>query len=145
MDNFCRDLNEMMIIRHSYVDNFKKKLDSIKNGLSKQISLVQSLEPLLGEELIRYLFELSCQCQNMTNIELGRAAILALPRDWLLQNFRAGAELLLKDEETDWVFHRLLEVCENVDNGLMLEFAQKAYASQNTEIKEVGKEYLSDA
>ena len=73
----------------------------------------------------------ACQAQNAAVITQGRREILALPRDFVLQNIeRIAADAL--PLEDGWEFRRLLEVYDQLDGGLLLQLAATGLSSQQS-------------
>jgi hypothetical protein len=129
-----RTLDELINYDHSYVASFKQELHSIREGIWSDLEKVPTLEPDAQHKVVIYLLELACQCQNMMNIELGRAGLLALPREWLVARFVTDAEpLLLLDEE--WAFGRLLEVAYRLGAAPYRTLLERGASSENSEIR----------
>ena len=88
-----------------------------------------------------YLLELAYQCQHYKNIELGRAALMKLPRTWLLACIEEIAKPLL-DLSDEWEFLWLLEVYRSLDKTLVERTAHYGLTSQNVDIRETSQEFL---
>jgi hypothetical protein len=71
-----------------------------------------------------------------------REAILSMPHEWLKKHIDALAEPILArgDEEE---YRRLLELYIELDRSLALRLARRASASDDDEVADVGKEFLS--
>jgi|GEM_PF-6841426 len=78
----------------------------------------------------------ACHAQNASVIERGRREILALPRDFVLENIEriAGESLPLDDD--DWEYLRLLEVYGQLDRELLARLIDRGLASSNAAIQE---------
>jgi hypothetical protein len=63
-----------------------------------------------------------------SDIELGRQAILSLPKNWLLENIEKSAEPLLKNG-TDEEYRRLLELYIQIDRELTERLARTSFAA----------------
>lgn len=129
-----------------YDRQFKERLDAIENGLWRHLETI----PLLGRErqvaVMEWLFALACQSSNIRNIELGRAAVLALPRDWVVQNIEAFAESLLALGD-EWEYRRLCELYYLLDRRLLQRLVDRGRASDNEAIVEAASDmgaWLSD-
>ncbi|HEX8905446.1 MAG TPA: hypothetical protein VF771_11415, partial [Longimicrobiaceae bacterium] len=94
-----RQLPELLRLEHPYVEQLKEWMDAIEPELWRHPERTPSLAPEQGRAVVSGLLELACQCQNMLNIELGRAGLLALPwydasprgeRDWHRLGGRRG-------------------------------------------------------
>ena len=138
---FPRDLNTLLSFSHSYIDRFRHELDSIQPNLWANLDEVPRLHPAKGKAVVSCLLEFACQCQNMFNIELGRAGLLAIPRDWLLQNIEEAAEPLLVSDD-DWEYRRLIEFYWEFSEGLVRRLAVRGLDSGNPEIKEAAEDFL---
>jgi hypothetical protein len=102
---------------------------------------VPTLNPSTGDAVLSYLLELACQAQNMRNIELGRTALLALPRAWLLDRIEAAAEPLLELGD-EWEYRRLGEVYLGLDQELVRGLIARGRDSQDEGIKEAAEDFL---
>jgi hypothetical protein len=138
---FPRDLNTLLSFSHTYIDRFREKLDSIQPNLWANLGEVPRLHPAKSKAVVSCLLEFACQCQNMLNIELGRAGLLAIPRDWLLQNIEETAEPLLVLCD-DWEYRRLIEFYWEVSEGLVRRLGLRGLESDNSEIKEAAEDFL---
>ncbi|WP_295615396.1 hypothetical protein [Chamaesiphon sp. GL140_3_metabinner_50] len=59
----------------AYDINFQRFLNSYHPDLLVYPELIEQMEVMKGREILSELIELACQCQNIRNIELGRAGI----------------------------------------------------------------------
>ena len=99
-----------------------QRLDAIHQGLVDNPAMIVALSNDIGAKVLRYLLALSCESQNVTNIELGRETVAALPGPWLVERIHALAERRL-DLANEWECRRLLELYAVLDNQLAAEFA----------------------
>ena len=99
---------------HPYEARYRKVLSGFAPGLDADLSLVLTLETEQAGRVVRYLLGLACEAQNIANINLGRAALKALPRPWVIERIReCEPELLSKDPE--WEGRRLYELYCDID------------------------------
>jgi hypothetical protein len=142
-DLVFRDLETLTRFSHHYIDEFRSHLNSLHPDLFAHLDLVPELEPNVGRAVLSYFLSAACQCQNILNIELGRASLLALPREWVLQHIEEAAEPLLRAEE-EWEYRRLLEVCWKLDFELVRKLASRGMGSENPEVRETGEDCLKE-
>ena len=129
------------LTNHSYDIEFRRRMDSFHKNLWANLDLAPSLDDVVANSLIAYLLELSCQCQNIRNITLGRMALWALPGQWLLERIELVAEPLIRLND-DWEYRRLLEVYWRLDKSLVKKLALQGLDNPNPEIREAGQECL---
>jgi len=79
-----------------------------------------------------YLLELACQAQNIPSITLGCQALLAFPRDWLVQNIERSAAFLLEVGD-EWKYRRLLGIYEQLDDDLVHRLVVHGLAYRGTD------------
>jgi hypothetical protein len=139
-DLLFREFSSLIIIKDPLIDAFRQKLDSFEPGLSSNLNRIVELDPDSRRKVFEYILSAACVAQNPLNIDLGRATIIAMPRSWVLENLEAAAEPLLSDE---WCYRRLLELCWKLDQELVQRLALRAVTDENAEIKELGRECLS--
>ena len=130
------------LTEHSYDRSYKKQMDAFPKGLWSQLELIPMLEPDVRKDIIQYLLELACQCQNMRNITLGRESLWSLPREWLIQHIESYAEPLLQLED-EWEYRRLAEVYEGLDGDLLRRLIARGLESRNPDIREAAADYSS--
>jgi len=130
-------------LSHSYGTSYKRWMNAFQEGLWEHLEAVPTLEPQTRDAVMGYLLELACQCQNITNISLGRMALLALPRDWLVQHIKRYAEPLLELED-EWEYRRLLEVYQQLDDDLVHRLALRGLTSPDGDIQETAHEWLEE-
>lgn len=138
-----RDLEVLLQYSHSYIERYKQELDGIHKDLWLHFDLVPQLSHLEQQAVLSYFLELACQTQNILNIELGRASLIALPRDWLLKNIEKAFEPLLQNND-EWEYRRLLEVCWKLDRGLVNKLVFWGLDNMHLEIQENAKECLAE-
>jgi hypothetical protein len=113
-----RDLEELLHGTHPYIERYKHELDGVQENLWMHLETVPQLEEKEQQFVLSYFLELACQAQNILNIELGRASLVALPRNWLLEKIEEASKPLL-DENDEWEYRRLLEVYWKLGEGLV--------------------------
>lgn len=94
--------------------------------------------PLL--DTLRGSLQLACTCQGLSRINQGRAAILALPRQWVLQEIERVAKESL-DLNDEWEYRRLLELAESLDPALVQRLVAFGLASANIEVQEAADDF----
>src|SRR5262245_49081148 len=114
-----------MVMLHHYELTFRRGLDRYHPELWQHLDVVAHLAPDVGAQVLAYLLEYACQAQSELNIMLGRKALLAIPRDWLLKHITAAAEPLLELED-EWEYRRLLELYWELDRELTQSLAERA-------------------
>ena len=119
---------------------FRRRLDTYQPDLWQYLELVPQLPPDASAELLSYLLDLACRAQHVRNIELGRTALLAIPRAWLLRYIPVVAEPLVQLED-DWEYRRLLEVYWWLDRRLTHSLVERGLASSSPAIREVAEEF----
>ena len=122
-----------------YDERYRQRMDAFQPGLWARPEAVPALEPTTRDAVLRYLLELACQAQNIRNITLGRTALLALPRAWLLRNIEHYAEPLLHLED-EWEYRRLAELYEQLDDDLIRRLVVRGLATPSEAIQEVARE-----
>jgi hypothetical protein len=130
-----------MSLMSPYDESYQKQMDAFQEGLWRQLELVPTLEPHTRDAVMRYLLELACQAQNARNIVLGRAAILSLPKDWLLQHIDSYAEPLLQVDD-EWEYRRLSEIYDQLDVQLVRRLAMHGRQSRNEGVNAAAQELL---
>jgi hypothetical protein len=138
-----RDLELLLQKSHIYIERYKQELDGIHKNLWLHLDSVPQLSHLEQQAVLSYFLELACQTQNILNIELGRASLIALPRDWLLKNIERAFKPLLQNND-EWEYRRLLEVCWKLDRGLVDNLILWGLDSTNLEIQQTAKECLAE-
>ncbi len=120
---------------------YRRQMDHYHPRLWAQLDGVPLLEPGVGAQVVSFLLELACQSQHMRNIELGREALQAIPRDWLMAHLEQAAEHLLHLNE-EWEYRRLLELYWGLDRELTRRLATQGLESANPDIRLAGQEFL---
>lgn len=131
------------LTNHSYDMEFRRQMDSFRENLWANPELAPSLDEVVAKSMIAYLLELACQCQNSRNITLGRTALRALPRQWLLERIEPVAEPLIQLND-DWEYRWLLEVYWGLDKSLVKKLALRGLDNANPKIREAGQECLDN-
>jgi hypothetical protein len=135
-----RTIDEFFPLTGPCLDEFKKKLDGIEPGLWRRLDRAAELNPGQGRALLDHLLEYCCRASHTTQIELGRAGLLALPRAWLMERLPAAAEPLLQLDEY-WEFLRLMEIVEALDADFLRTIIQRGMRSGDPEVREVAGEW----
>jgi len=138
-----RDLGTLLKSSHPYVERFKSNLGAIQDHLWEHLDATENLEQHAGLEVLSYLLELACQSQNILNIDLGRAGILALPKSWLLENIESVAESRL-NLQAEWEYRRLLEIVWKLDRELVRKMILKGLDCPNIGVREAAEESKSE-
>ena len=125
-----------------YDINFQRFLNSYHPDLLVRPELIEQLEFTQGREILSEFIELACQCQNIRNIELGRAGIWALPKNWVLDYIEEVAEPMLQQND-EWEYLRLFEVYWHIDESLVKRLAMRCLDCCDSEIQELGKDCLA--
>lgn len=124
-----------------YSERFAQHLNQIHPDLATRLHELPSLDPSMGRHAVAKLLEFACQAQNIANIELGRAGLLAVPFDWLVAKLPPIARKTL-DLSDEWELRRLLEVLCVLDRCLMLQFAEAALRNSDGDIREAAQEMI---
>ena len=135
------DTNGMVNPDSPYFRRMVEWVNSFGEDLWDNLERVPYLEPHIGEALLNGFIELAYQCQNIGNILSGRQGILSLPRHWVIEHIEELAEPILQTDD-DWEWRRLIEVYDGLDKNLAKKFALRAISHPNSEIKEVGEDYI---
>ena len=130
-----------MTTLHSYEINYRNQMDAFQKDLWAHLDLTPTLPTDTGHAVLTYLLELACQSQNVLNIELGRKALLALPRMWLLAHIEEDAEPLVQLND-EWEYRRLLEVYSKLDSTLTRKLAMRGIDNSDIGIREACKDFL---
>ena len=139
-DYAFRDLPTLLAGSGPYIAPFRAKLDSFSEGLAEHPERVTELELATGAAVIAVLLEYACQAQNVVNIELGRAGLVALPREWLLARIEPALEPLFAVNDA-WEYRRMLEVAELLDAALTRKLIRRGLESENEEIREAAEDW----
>jgi hypothetical protein len=119
---------------------YQQRMETFATGPAENIGAVPTLEPATCDAVMRYLLELACQAQNTGNIQLGRAALLGLPRAWLLAQIERHAEPLLHLQD-EWEYRRLGELYAQLDNALLGRLAARGLSSPDSNIRQSAHEF----
>lgn len=74
---------------------------------------------------------------------MGRAGLLVIPRNWLLENIKEAIQRVLNLDD-EWEYRRLLEVLWKIDKGLVYEFTIRGLYSDNAEVRETARDSLDE-
>jgi hypothetical protein len=82
----------------------------------------------------------ACQPSYVPKIIRGRAEVLAMPRAWVLAHIEQAAyeTLTLTDE---WEYRRLLELFQQLDNGLAQRLVAHGLNSPDADIREAAEDF----
>jgi hypothetical protein len=130
-------------VRHPYVETFEQTLDDLQPGLSHDLGAVLYAPPEVGQRALSYLLTLACEAQNGLNIALGRAAIVAMPRAWVLATIEIPMHAMLLSQDA-WPWRRFLELAWKLDLDLVARVARMGLSSTDEEIREVCEEALEE-
>ena len=133
--------NTSMTTLHPYEINYRNQMDAFQKDLWAHLDLTPTLPTDTGHAILAYLLELACQAQNELNIELGRKALLALPRMWLLEHIEEDAEPLIQLND-EWEYRRLLELYSMLDNMLARKLALRGINNSDIGIREACQDFL---
>lgn len=127
----------------SYLEAVIAKVNSYSDNLWDNLDQVPKLPVDASRPLLAHFIVLSCQCQNVANINLGRHAILSLPREWVANQIQsiANEQLDLNDE---WEYRRLLELYEQLDKDLFTAHISLGLSSSDPEIVAAAVEFRDD-
>jgi hypothetical protein len=100
-------------------------------------------DPEQKKTLFPEFLGLACQPSYVPTILAARKAALSLSKEWLLANIEVEAEQVLNWSD-DWEFRRFLELCSLIDTELTIRNAKRATASENSDIREAGEDFLKD-
>jgi len=123
-----------------YGTSYKQRMNAFQEGLWERLDTVPTLDPQTRDAVLQYLLELACQSGNIANISLGRMALLALPRQWVLGTIERTAEALL-DWEDDWEYRRLLELYQLLDQTLVHHLVARGLTNSNRAVRETAQEW----
>jgi hypothetical protein len=130
--------------RQEFLNNCTDRIAFIKKALqnpAERGTALRLIEYLKIEErqiLLNDLVDLASVSHS--DVELGRQAILLLPKTWLIENIEKSAEPLLKDG-TDEEYRRLLELYIQIDRELTERLAKRALQHKDPDIREAGEDF----
>jgi len=142
--NVVTSENDYFNSRYDFLNNCSDRVSAIKKALhavgerATALRLIEYLKIEERQSLLNDLVDLASVAHS--DIELGRRAILSLPKTWLLENIEKSAELLLKDG-TDEEYRRLLELYIQIDRELTERLAKRALKHENPDIREAGADF----
>ncbi len=94
------------------------------------------------DQALRTAVEKACLPTYVPYILAGREAVLALPRSWVISNVeRIACQVLNLDDY--WIYRRLLELYETLDEGLVARLVEIGLESKNPEIIEAAQDFKS--
>lgn len=115
----------------------------LQPGLAHDIDAVLLTPPEIGKRALSYALSLACEAQNILNVDLGRAAILAMPRAWVLANIEVAMDAILVPDDA-WPWRRSLELAWKLDLALFRRVALMGVSCADAEIRSVCAEALED-
>jgi hypothetical protein len=137
--------NRMFVARRDFLVNTTDRVGVLRAALDDpgQRGTALRLLPHLREDEVRQLFDPLVRLCSVGHgdIVACRAAIRALPRDWVVDRIEASAEPVLAagdDEE----YRRLLELYDDLDPGLTQRLAVRAAAHDDPHVREAGRDFL---
>src|SRR4051794_9665538 len=77
-------LAELLASAGPYPSAFAERLRDIDPSLPEGLREVDRLQPGRAERALACSLSYACDAQNELNIRLGRAAVLAFPKEWVL-------------------------------------------------------------
>jgi hypothetical protein len=92
---------------------------------------------------LRSAVQLACQPTYVPRIVAGRQSVLAMPRDWVLENIERVAEEVL-DLSDEWEYRRLLELADLIDAGLVHRLAALGLRSDDSDVREAAEDFWVD-
>lgn len=119
-----------------YMLQMNEALNKFHYDLLNHLELTPTLDPYIGDSVLKYLLDLACQSQNERNITLGRKALQEIPRNWVLNNIERNAEHLLQ-LNNEWEFRRLLELYSLLDKTILSKLINRGINNPNAVIREV--------
>jgi hypothetical protein len=82
----------------------------------------------------------ACQPSYVPKIIRGRAEVLAMPRSWVLAHIEQAAYETL-DLNDYWEYRRLLELFQQLDNGLVQGLVVRGLHSPDADIREAAEDF----
>jgi hypothetical protein len=104
------------------------------------LNLIPYLSPEEQEQLFDDLLELASV--GHSDIAAARAAIMQLPREWVVSIIETRAERLLSGPEPWEEYRRLLELYTDLDPELTRRLASRAKQHDDPDVKETGADFL---
>jgi hypothetical protein len=130
-----------MTTLHPYEINYRNQMNVFQKDLWTHLELTPTLPIDTGHAVLTYLLELACQSQNELNLELGRKALVALPRRWLLAYIEEDAEPLIQLND-EWEYRRLLELYSMLGDMLVRKLALRGIDNSDIGIREACRDFL---
>ncbi len=130
-------------IQNSYSLLHCERMNAFREGLWAHPEWIVELPPNTIRGVISYLLGIACQAAHIGPIMIGRRALCAMPRAWLVERIEAVADetIGLHDE---WDYRRLVELYCCLDDGLSQRLASHGLADPNPEIREAAQDYLKN-
>ncbi|MCC9603782.1 hypothetical protein LOC67_24795 [Stieleria sp. JC731] len=89
---------------------------------------------------LRSAIQSACQPQNVHRIVAGRQAVMAMPREWVLQSIEQTVAGCL-DLSDDWQYRRLLELAGQLDDDLVRRFVAIGSRSDDENVLEAARDF----
>jgi hypothetical protein len=122
-----------------YDRDFRRYLSQYHERLWERLDLVPTFSSTSSTALLTYFLDLACHSQHIRNLTLGRLALWALPREWLLAVIEPIAEPFIQEQD-EWVYRRLIEIYWTLDSGLAQKLAERGLMSSDMEIRHTAAE-----
>ena len=119
---------------------FKAELDELSPNISADLGRITTRSEQNGEQILEAILLRGCQAQHTRNIVLGRLAAAEVPRDWLVARIERVAARVLNLED-EWEYRRFLELCGELDAGLLQRLVAHGLVSDNAEIREAAEDF----
>ena len=122
-------------------EQYRRQMDRFEADLWQDLARVPTLQADAAEAVVTYLLELACRSAHIRPITIGREALVALPRAWLLARIERLAEPLVALHD-EWEYRRLLEVLWLIDRRLVWNLAHRGLDSTDAGISEAAGDFL---
>jgi hypothetical protein len=119
---------------------FKAELDKLSPNISTDLGDIATRPEQVGEQILEAILRRGCQAQHTRNIVLGRLAAAEVPRDWFVARVETVAARVLNLED-EWEYRRYLELCGELDAGLLQRLVARGLVSDNAEIREAAEDF----
>jgi hypothetical protein len=105
------------------------------------LEVASKLKPSELQELLPELLDLATYVHGLTR--RAREVIMILPRDWLANSIERAAERVIEYGEEEQ-FRLLHAIYTDIDRALAKNLAQRALSHPDEDVREAGREFLSD-
>ena len=134
-------LMELLASAGPYRAAFAESLRGIDAALPERLYELDLLDPTRAERALVCVLSYACEAQNTANHELGRAAVLAMPREWVVPRIVSVARSTL-DLRDEWELRRFLELLSVLDVGLLRGLASEVLLDPDDDLREAAKDML---